>query len=333
MMRLTLIFLEIIPKTCAWAVVPIALFGCSVIEYDAQPISNEDDQAPASEGIIAPIDYSEGEIVTDQNGVPTVLLETREIHAPLNLEGVDTPEATDTIRYYRYRLKTSDNKRYEPDAVLVFIPGIMCGANVFYVISHQILTMAKMERDKVFEVLVVERRTNTLEDMTGTAASERARDADIALNYYWKGAEVDGKKFDGFLNEWDTRYLSEFGLKLYFDDMYAVLTNEIPDQEDRREKVFVGGHSQAGSAIAYFAGWDFDGNPETIDDAGFRNCGGLVALDCVVRGDDTYMSKADYNRNLHLMRTGKSAVMLPFNNHGVSREVNRTSTGMHCSRR
>ncbi len=40
----------------------------------------------------------------------------------------------------------------------------------------------------------------------------------------------------------------------------------IPDADMRKEKVFVGGHSQGGSHTAAFAGWDFDGDMSTTDE-------------------------------------------------------------------
>jgi hypothetical protein len=42
------------------------------------------------------------------------------------------------------------------------------------------------------------------------------------------------------------------------------------------------GHSLGGVLTAFFAGWDFDGNPATTEDAGYRNCAGYVALDSVI---------------------------------------------------
>ncbi len=57
----------------------------------------------------------------------------------------------------------------------------------------------------------------------------------------------------------------------------------IPDPEKRRKKVFVGGHSYGGLAASMFAGWDLDGDPETLDDAGYMNCAGLFAFDTSVK--------------------------------------------------
>jgi hypothetical protein len=47
----------------------------------------------------------------------------------------------------------------------------------------------------------------------------------------------------------------------------------------RARKVFCGGHSMGGPLTAAFASWDFDGNTNTKNDAGYRQCAGLVGLD------------------------------------------------------
>ena len=40
-----------------------------------------------------------------------------------------------------------------------------------------------------------------------------------------------------------------------------------------------GGHSLGGPLTAAFASWDFDGDPATRRDAGYKQCAGLVGLD------------------------------------------------------
>jgi hypothetical protein len=142
--------------------------------------------------------------------------------------------------------------------------------------------MALKQRGLNIEVWVVDRRPNNLEDLTGLNAAEEAHDTNLAIDYYYRGAEIDGRKFKGFLSDAEVPYLSEFGLELAMRDIYKVITTKVPDPVQRREKVFVGGHSMGGPYAAYFAGWDFDGNPATLDDAGYMNCAGLIGLDTML---------------------------------------------------
>jgi hypothetical protein len=46
-----------------------------------------------------------------------------------------------------------------------------------------------------------------------------------------------------------------------------------------------------GPYTAYFAGWDFDGNPATLDDAGYMNCAGLIGLDTMLIPRIPFMEK------------------------------------------
>ncbi len=57
------------------------------------------------------------------------------------------------------------------------------------------------------------------------------------------------------------------------------MARELPDQAARKRKMLCGGHSLGGVLTAYFAEWDFDGNPATTGDAGYNQCSGYFALD------------------------------------------------------
>ena len=77
----------------------------------------------------------------------------------------------------------------------------------------------------------------------------------------------------------DAQFLNEFGLERTMEDWYTVLRTGIPGQRRRARKVICGGHSLGGPLTAAFASWDFDGDPETTEDAGYSQCAGLVGLD------------------------------------------------------
>ena len=123
------------------------------------------------------------------------------------------------------------------------------------------------------------------------------------MDYYYHGATEGGHTFQGFLGEEDVPFLSEFGLKLLMDDVWTIITTKIPNGDDRKATVYVGGHSAGGGYASYFAGWDFDGN-----ERGFNNCAGLIGLDGTVgpRSGD-FIDETEYSQRLADIRTGASA--------------------------
>jgi pimeloyl-ACP methyl ester carboxylesterase len=211
-----------------------------------------------------------------------VLMEGEAIHSPAPTDNGSPPAECDYIHFLRFRLKGSSGDPCDADAVLVLIPGFLGGANSMHNLGRQVVYMAKTLRDTDLEIWLVDRRPNNLEDLTGVNAAEEAHDTQVATDYYYNGTEIDGGTFQGFLESEDMPFLSEFGLELAMEDVYTIITTMVPDPEVRREKVFVGGHSLGGPLTTLFAGWDFDGDPETLEDAGYMNCAGLVGLDTIL---------------------------------------------------
>jgi pimeloyl-ACP methyl ester carboxylesterase len=208
-----------------------------------------------------------------------VSMEMESIYSPAPRDNGTPPEECDYINFLRFRPVGSSGDPADADAILVLMPGFMGGANSLEYTGRQLVYMALTQSGKYMEVWVMDRRPNNLEDLTGMNAAEEAGDTQIAVDYYYNGSEINGHTFQGFLGDEDMPFLSEFGLKLAMEDVYKVITTMVPDPAMRRSKVFVGGHSLGGPLTAYFAGWDFDGDPATLDDAGYMNCAGLVGLD------------------------------------------------------
>lgn len=213
----------------------------------------------------------------------------------------------DYIRFTRFR-PDSGGAPKEVQAILVLIPGYMGGANSFDYLGRQLVSMAEADTGSgSLEVWAVDRRTNCLEDLSGMNAAEVAGDPGIAVDYYYHGLELAGHTFPGFLGEQDLPFLSEFGLRLLMDDLWTIITTKIPNEDDRRATVYVGGHSAGGGYASYFAGWDFDGDAGTEADGGFSNCAGLIGLDGRVgaRSGD-YIEEAEYLEGLTGIRNGTS---------------------------
>jgi hypothetical protein len=208
-----------------------------------------------------------------------VSMEMEKIYSPAPGDNGTPPGECDYIHFLRFRPRGGSGEPAEADAILVLMPGFLGGANSLEYVSRQLVYMALTQKGTHMEVWAMDRRANNLEDLAGLNAAEEAHDTQVAIDYYYKGAEIDGRVFEGFLGNEDVPFLSEFGLKLAMEDVYKVITTMVPDPEVRRQKVFVGGHSLGGPLAAFFAGWDFDGDPATLEDAGYMNCAGLVGLD------------------------------------------------------
>ena len=255
-----------------------------------------------------------------------VIVEEELLYSPAPRENGVPPEACDWIRFVRYRPETPDGEPVEVDAVLVFLPGTMEASNGFSLLGRQLVSMAEAGGMGRVEVWAFDRRANCLEDLTGMNAAEQAGevpDPYLAIDYYFGDGTIDGRQFEGFLESDDLPFLSEFGLELIMEDVYNFITAKIPDPEARESTIFVGGHSMGTCLAALFAGWDFDGDPATLEDAGFRNLAGLVFLDGRVYYDDLMefnnIDKHSYQDRVCKIRSGEDSRMSYFI--GVNPEV------------
>ncbi len=248
----------------------------------------------------------------DREPVPQkVIVEEEMIYSPAPEDNGVPPEPCHWIRFVRYRPETLDGQPKAVNAVLILLPGYMGGANEFEYMGRQMVSMAEAGGEGSIEVWAMDRRPNCLEDLTGVEAAEEAGDLPdpaLAVDYYYHGAGFGGQTFAGFLQEGQVPYLSEFGLRLIMEDVYTVITEKVPNLMDRSATVFVGGHSLGTPLTGLFAGWDFDGDAGTLDDAGFRNCAGLVLLDGPVFYSDlegfNNISEAEYFQRIADIRSG-----------------------------
>lgn len=200
------------------------------------------------------------------------------LYDPLPADAGAHPPACDWLEYLRFRSADGPKKAKHADAILVIIPGFLGGASSFDQVARNTVRRAA-KRGRQIEYWSLDRRANCLEDDRGIRAAARAKDATIAFDYYWGGKPVNGKTFGGFVPPEDAQFLNEFGLERTMQDWYTVLTRGIPGQPRRAHKVICGGHSLGGPLTAAFASWDFDGDPATKKDAGYKQCAGLVGLD------------------------------------------------------
>jgi hypothetical protein len=198
------------------------------------------------------------------------------VYDPLPASAGAHPEACDWVSYLRFRHPRGPRRRRDSDAVTVLMPGFIAGAAYFDQVARNTVRNAAA-KGRFVEVWALDRRSNCLEDHTGVRAAARAGDPAIAFRYYWGGETVDGRRFAGFAKQ--APFLAGFGLERTVRDWYAVVRSGIPDRRVRARKLLCGGHSLGGPLTTAFAGWDFDGDPRTTDDAGYNQCAAFVGLD------------------------------------------------------
>jgi hypothetical protein len=228
------------------------------------------------------------------------------ISAPLPASSGPHPAACDSLSYLRYRSRSGPASAASADRILVAQPGALAGASSMDQLArHTIIDAAA--HGQHLEFWALDRRANCLEDNTGLTAAVAAGSPSIALNYYTKGAAVNGRTFAGYVPERSLGWLTRMGMQQTVKDEYTLLTAELPDPALRAAKVWCGGHSLGGVVTGLFAMSDFDGDPATLGDAGYRQCAGYFALD--TRVSTTIIGELPAPSNLPgLVALGRGAV-------------------------
>lgn len=199
------------------------------------------------------------------------------VKLPLPESAGPRPAACDWLSYLRYRSAGGPAESARADRILIAQPGILEGAGAFDSVARNTVTRAA-ERGAHIEFWALDRRSNCLEDRTGIASG----DQHSAVDYYYRGKQVDGRTFDGYADNGQLGWMAKLGIEQTVRDQYDLLAAELPDQAQRKRKVLCGGHSLGGVVTGYFAAADFDGNRATTADAGYNQCAGYFALDTTV---------------------------------------------------
>ncbi len=190
------------------------------------------------------------------------------------------PAACDRLSYLRYRNVAGPASSADADAVLVAQPGIFEGAGAFDSVARNTVAEAA-KQGRHLEFWALDRRSNCLEDHLGTQAGLASGDVRLAVDYYYRGADVEGRRFGGVVPNDQLGWLGHIGVAQTVQDQYDLLTAELPDPQVRKRKVLCGGHSLGGVITGFFAEWDFGGA------AGADQCAGYFALDSAI---DTSLS-------------------------------------------
>jgi hypothetical protein len=197
------------------------------------------------------------------------------------------PEECNKIGFLRIRSKNGPAQAEQADAALLMVPGVLEGAAAFEFIGRQMVYLAEKEHGKHIEVWGLDRRSNCLEDLAGIELAKKAQTikqgVDAIANYYYFKQPIKGKYFQGFKSSAELPFLAEFGMRQTALDMYDVIHHMMPTPGVSKQKLFVGGHSLGGIETSVFLSWDFDGDPQTLDDAGYNLVAGAFGLETVVR--------------------------------------------------
>ncbi|MFI1720812.1 hypothetical protein [Streptomyces sp. NPDC020489] len=210
------------------------------------------------------------------------------VRVPLPASAGARPAACDWLSYLRYRAVGGPAASVDADRILIAQPGILEGAGAFDSVARNTVAAAAAQGRHI-EFWALDRRSNCLEDRTGIASG----DQHAAVDYYYRGKQVAGRTFDGFVGNGQLGWMAGLGIEQTVRDQYDLLAAELPGQTLRKRKVLCGGHSLGGVVTGYFAAADFDGNPRTTADAGYNQCAGYFALDTTVS-----TSLADLSGNL-----------------------------------
>ncbi|MFF7446489.1 MULTISPECIES: hypothetical protein [unclassified Streptomyces] len=199
------------------------------------------------------------------------------VRVPLPASAGARPAACDWLSYLRYRAVGGPAASVDADRILIAQPGILEGAGAFDSVARNTVAAASAQGRHI-EFWALDRRSNCLEDRTGIASG----DQHTAVDYYYRGKQVAGRTFDGFVGNGQLGWMAGLGIEQTVRDQYDLLAAELPGQTLRKRKVLCGGHSLGGVVTGYFAAADFDGNPRTTADAGYNQCAGYFALDTTV---------------------------------------------------
>ena len=232
----------------------------------------------------------ETKLWTDADVDQVVSMELITIPGGEPVSQLGAPAGCDNVSFPRFNSTAAPKNAEQADAAFLMVPGVLEGANGFEYMGRQMVYMAQQEYGKHIEVWAMDRRANCLEDLTGVQAAEYGLNQgmsvdegiDLVVGYYYDQQAIDGNTFAGFKSSADLPFLAEFGLRQTTLDMHAIIQHMMPTPGLSREKVFVGGHSLGGVHASVFLAWDFDADPATEEDAGYKQVAGAFGLDTQV---------------------------------------------------
>jgi hypothetical protein len=197
--------------------------------------------------------------------------------------GAVTPPELNRVRVVRYRVDADPPRPAR--AVFIMMPGFLGGAGSLDGTARAMVR--RSTATDAIEAWAVDRRSNLLEDTHGLDVAEVTHDASQATSYYFDGATVAGKSFEGFHSGSADTYASEWGLATTIGDLQAIVA--LVPAADRASRIVLLGHSLGGAIVEEYAAWDFGGA------AGTKSLAGLVLVDGVAGGEGAAQPPMDEN--------------------------------------
>ncbi|MBO0806242.1 MAG: hypothetical protein J2P25_24605, partial [Nocardiopsaceae bacterium] len=253
--------------------------------------------------------------VASSSPITSVAESVVRVKIPLPASVGPHPAACDWLSYLRYRDVHGPTQSAKADRILVAQPGIFEGAGAFDSVARDTVAQAAAH-GKYIEFWALDRRSNCLEDHTGTAAALAARNPRVAIGYYYHHKRIDGHAFRGFLNSGQLGWLAHVGIAQTVTDEYRLLAEELPSQALRKQKVLCGGHSLGGTITAFFAEWDFGGHP------GYQQCAGYFALDSTISTSLGSLSGLPTGPAVHDAGLGYTATAAGLDSGAIPRDLN-----------
>lgn len=281
----------------------------------AEPASPTPSEPPYLGQTEARPPYGAAGVVVEPVKVPSFKPSPNPSPGPDDTGPSESPDAYDFATFNRYRYANSTRP---VEVILLGMPGFQGGSGDYDYIGRALVAKAEGR----VEVWALDRRSNQLEDHAGTEAAEQeglpGEALSRGLDYYFNGSD-EGGTFDGFVENSEIPYFSEWGLELTLRDAYAVL--QVIPEEQRQKVAFLAGHSLGGSIVQSFAAWDFDQDPTTLQDAGYQQLAGLLLLDGALEpSPERVTSQSSYEETLAGLRSGSSKRTASFA--GLTADVN-----------
>lgn len=244
-----------------------AAAGDTAVTEDRAVSSDLGPAAPAADRVETPVQSS--------SPITSVAESAVSVKIPLPASAGPHPAACDWLSYLRYRDASGPAQSAQAGKILIAQPGIFEGAGAFDSVARDTIVQAA-KHGRYIEFWALDRRSNCLEDHTGTRAALAARDPGVAIDYYYRHEAIDGRSFAGFLQSSQMGWLAHVGIAQTVQDEYDLMAEELPSQQLRKQKLLCGGHSLGGTVTAFFAEWDFGGSP------GYQQCSGYFALESTI---------------------------------------------------
>lgn len=255
--------------------VALALVACDGSTPASTDAGADAGEPPADAG--PPRDWPFAEVparTEPEPGIEREVLLVDGVAAPASpTTGAATPAGYDRFPIVRFRAVGAPDVR----AIVIAMPGLFGGAGSYEPLARH-LVRRSIAAGEPIEVWVIDRRSNLLEDLRGLDAAEAMRDADVARGYYFRGETVGGVAFDGFVEQEDVPYMSEWGLAVHLGDLRALI-DRVP-RVAQQARVFLMGHSLGASMTEAFAAWRFADGAR-----GAELLAGMILVDGAMRAE------------------------------------------------